>query len=150
MIGVIPGPKEPIRTMNSFLHPLVFDLLELWKGVVMKTASGSSVLVRGALTCVACDIPAARKVCGFVGHSATLGCSKCLKQFTTKTFGEKIDYSGFDRTSWTPRQLDNHRYYAVLISTKMLQVGLRRWLLKEVTVADFLFCWSCHISIPLE
>ncbi len=23
----------PVRTMNSFLQPLVFDLLELWKGV---------------------------------------------------------------------------------------------------------------------
>ncbi len=64
--------------------------MEGCKGVVMKTASGSSVLVRGALTCVACDIPAAR---GFVGHSATLGCSKCLKPFTTNAFGEKIDYN---------------------------------------------------------
>ena len=78
----------------------------------MKTADGSSGLVRAALNCVACDIPAARKVCGFVGHSANLACSKCLKVFPTKAFGEKSDYSGFDRTLWTPRQLENHRNYA--------------------------------------
>ena len=31
-----------------------------------------------ALIYVACDIPAAREVCEFVGHSALLGCSKCM------------------------------------------------------------------------
>ncbi len=68
VVGVIPGPKEPKKTMNSFLQPLVDELLQLWEGVVMKGANGINVLVRGALICVACDIPAARKVCGFLGH----------------------------------------------------------------------------------
>ena len=112
VVGIIPGPKEPERTMNSFLQPLVQELLDLWNGVLMKTANGSSVLVRAALTCVACDIPAARKVCGFVGHSATLACSKCLKKFSTKTFGDKSDFSGFDRSLWPSRQLESHRYHA--------------------------------------
>lgn len=67
LCGVIAGPKEPEKTMNSFLEPLVHDLQLLWKGVQMKTANHGTVLVRAALTCVACDIPAARKVCGFVG-----------------------------------------------------------------------------------
>ena len=98
VIGVIPGPKEPEKTVNSFLHPLVQELLQLWEGVVVKAPDGSSILVRAALTCVACDIPAARKVCGFLGHNALLGCSKCLKQFPTESFGQKPDFSGFDRS----------------------------------------------------
>ena len=59
------------------------------------------------LLCVACDIPASRKVCGFLGHSATLGCSKCLKQFPGQV-GQK-DYSGFDRSQWKARTFDYHK-----------------------------------------
>ena len=62
--------------------------------------------VRCALLGVSCDIPAGRK-CGFVGHSAKLGCSRCVKQFGG-TFGN-IDYSGFDRASWQPRSAPDHR-----------------------------------------
>ena len=36
----------------------------------MKTHNGYMVLVRAALLCVACDIPPARKVCGFMGHNS--------------------------------------------------------------------------------
>ncbi len=68
----------------------------MWSDVVLEI---DSVLVRAALICVACDIPAA---CKFVGHSAIKaikGCSKCLKSFSREHFGEKADFSGFDRES---------------------------------------------------
>ena len=68
LVGVIPGPHEPKLHTNSFLAPLVDDLQQLWDGVIMKTESNVPVIVRAALLCVACVIPAARKVCGFVGH----------------------------------------------------------------------------------
>lgn len=29
--GLIPGPKEPSLNVNSFLEPLVDDLLKLWR-----------------------------------------------------------------------------------------------------------------------
>ena len=48
--------------MNSYLTPLIRDLRFLWDGVQMKASLGNSVLVRAALLCLACDIPAARKV----------------------------------------------------------------------------------------
>ena len=32
---------------------------------------------------MACDIPASRKVGGFLSHSARLGCNKCLQNFST-------------------------------------------------------------------
>ena len=63
--------------------------------------------------CVACDMPAARKVCGFVGHNALRGCSKCLTVFPCASFGEKSDYSNFNRASWEFRDSDKHRDMAM-------------------------------------
>ena len=72
-----------------------------------------SIIVREALLCVGCDIPAARKVCGFLGHRATMGCSKCLLPFTTDRFGEKPDYYNFKRMEWTQRTNEHHRSEAL-------------------------------------
>ena len=58
--------------------------------------------IRCALMCVSCDILAGRKIWGFLGHSAHLGSSKCLKEFSG-TVGS-MDYSGFDRHSWKLRR----------------------------------------------
>ena len=49
----------------------------------------------------------ARKVSGFVGHSAYCACSR-LKPFPTAVFGEKPDYSGFCRGTWLPRTTESH------------------------------------------
>ena len=35
IVGVIPGPSEPSKTVNTYLRPLVTDLLALWSGVSM-------------------------------------------------------------------------------------------------------------------
>ena len=78
LLGIIPGPKEPTKVINSFLQPFIKELLSLWRGVVMSTAQGLQVLVRAAILCCGCDVPAARKVCGFKSCSAYMGCSKCL------------------------------------------------------------------------
>ena len=86
LVGILPGPHEPSKTMNDYLKPLVDELLELWQGVIMKSASKTDMMVRAALLCTACDIPASRKVSGFVGHNALHGCSKCLKSFPTSSF----------------------------------------------------------------
>lgn len=68
LVGIIPGPHEPSKTVNSFLYPLVEELKNLWTGIVMSIPQNIPVVVRAMLICVACDIPAARKVCGFVSH----------------------------------------------------------------------------------
>ena len=36
------------------------------------------------------------------------GCSKCLKEFVTTSFGNKPDYSGFSVDSWPKRNLAVH------------------------------------------
>ena len=71
-VGIIPGPSEPHSTVNSYLAPLQQELIKGWnEGFVMEIPDRGGgvreVPVRLALTCVACDIPAARKVCGFFG-----------------------------------------------------------------------------------
>ncbi len=108
LLGLIPGPKEPPLTINTYLTPLVSDLLLLWDGLSFDTHDYSSQTIRCALLCVACDLPAGRKVCGFVSHSANLGCSRCYRTFGTGVFGE-LDYSGFDRESWVHRSNKKHR-----------------------------------------
>lgn len=113
LVGIIPGPHEPSKTMNSYLKPLVDELKELWEGVIMQSISKTQVIVRAALLCTACDIPAARKVSGFVGHNAVRACSRCLKQFPTASFGEKPDYTGFDRTAWPKRSEELHRKHSM-------------------------------------
>ena len=35
LLGIIPGPSEPKRTMNSYLGPFVRDMLEFWEGEKM-------------------------------------------------------------------------------------------------------------------
>ncbi len=108
-IIIIPGPKEPNLTMNSYLTPLVLELKEAWShGFVVATSHNTPITVRLALSCVTCDIPASRKVSGFLGHNAAFGCNKCLKKLIVE-FGKRTDYSGFDRENWPARSEEQHR-----------------------------------------
>lgn len=66
LVGIIPGPKEPKLTINSYLDPLVDELKEFWSGVNVILPSGNNITVCVCLICVTCDVPAIRKVCGFV------------------------------------------------------------------------------------
>ena len=108
LLGIIPGPCEPPRDVNQYLRPLVKELLELYSGVKMAVHGKQELqVVRCALIGVPCDMPAGRKACGFLSHSALLGCTKCLKVFPGSV-GNK-DYSGFDREKWKARTDADHR-----------------------------------------
>ena len=108
LLGIIQGPSEPKRDVNSFLRPLVSELLDLWKGVPMHVHGyNSKQTIRCALICISSDMPASRKACGFLSHVANLGCSKCKKQFSGG-FGNR-DYSGFDISNWPHRNIEDHR-----------------------------------------
>ena len=96
IIGLIPGPSEPPHDINSYLSPLVQDLLELWERGISLTYCGKEVTVHTALLCLACDVPAARKTGGFLSHSARQGCSKCTKTFTYDKDQQRTNFSGFD------------------------------------------------------
>ena len=83
LVGIIPGPHEPKLTINSYLEPLVAELNLLWKDGITVRAHGALTgeVYHGALLCVGCDVPAARKVCSFTGHASCKGCSKCTRYF---------------------------------------------------------------------
>ena len=96
LVWIMPGPPESSLTINSCLSPLVLELQEAWTtGFKVSSPHGIPVTNKFAPSCVACDIPASRKVSGFLGHSAALGCSKCLKNFGNHTDGTR-DCSGYD------------------------------------------------------
>jgi hypothetical protein len=71
LVGLIPGPNEPSLKVNSYLEPLVDELNVLWEeGIMIKSPDypTQQLLMKAALLCVACDIPAARNVCAFLGY----------------------------------------------------------------------------------
>ena len=107
LVGILPGPKEPKLTVNTYLEPLVNDLMEFWSGVRLYVNGCGETIVRCALLCVACDSPAGRKACGFLGHTANLGCTKCTKVFSGPVGFKK--YSGFEKSEWIPRTNETHR-----------------------------------------
>ena len=108
LAGLIPGPSEPKGSINSYLTPHVSELLSLWSGVTFTLPNNSTRVIRCALLCVACDLPAGRKVCVFFCYVANLGCSRCYCNFGTGVFG-KQNYSGFNRDTWVYRSNLKHR-----------------------------------------
>ena len=82
----------------------------MWNGTTLYVYTSyriKSESVRCAILCVCCDLPAASKTCGFLGHGANLSCSKCLK-VSLGEVGNK-DYSGFDRSDWPKCDDTQHR-----------------------------------------
>lgn len=105
---------------------------------------------------MSCDLPAVRKVCGFASYSAILGCSKCLHKFKSGQFGQKLDYSGYDRTGWPVQTLSEHRemaakYLMVKSSAEKQRVlsklGVRYFLLLELPYFDPI-CF--HVIDPMH
>ena len=156
LLGVIPGPKEPSLHINTLLEPLVKEMMSLWTGVVMNIAQGVQTLVRGALLCCGCDVPAARKVCSFLAHNAYRGCSRCLLPFPTITFGEKADYTNTDRSQWPPRAIESHKQHALAYKCCNTQAAReeleRRYGMVYITQYSMSYLISilpvCALSIP--
>lgn len=111
LVGIIPGPKEPSLTINAYLAPLVLELQDAYKGLIITTSVDSverRVCIRAVIGCVTCDIPASRKLCGFLSHGANMGCNKCTKAFPSIGPGSR-NYAGFDRENWIMRSVENHK-----------------------------------------
>ncbi len=113
LAGIIPGPSEPEISVNSFLDPLVDELNMLWKGVNMKLQHCEKK-VRAAVLCTGCDIPAGKKVGGFMGFGSSYGCSRCFKLFEGEGF--RKSYADFDRSAWPKRTNIEHRRHVQQIT----------------------------------
>ena len=75
--------------------------------------SSTKQFVRALLICISCDLPATRKICGFQNFNAKHGCSKCLKEFPTISFGSKPNYGGYERQNWLLRDNSMHKSKAL-------------------------------------
>lgn len=112
LAGIIPGPNEPpLTALNHYLTPLVSELLEFWHPGVQFSRTHKfpgGRLVRCALICVVCDLPAARKTGGFAASSHNHFCAIC--HCTRKKQG----YNNLNYGSWERRTNDDCRQAAEL------------------------------------
>ena len=111
LVGIIPALKHEPKSLNHFLEPAVDELNALWKGVKVNTykSPSTAVEIQAAVLCFASDIPAARKLCGFLGHCPKRGSSHCNKEFPGG-FGEQKNYGCFvDRGEWPKSSSEQHR-----------------------------------------
>ncbi len=94
--GIIPGPVEPKLTEgNHFLRPLVDNLEIAWKcGILYTHVTGR--LIRLAVACAVCDLPAARKISCLAGVRSDYICSVC------KLHGQG-ELGNLDYNAWRPR-----------------------------------------------
>jgi hypothetical protein len=128
LVGMIPGPGEPTDDqLQNFLRPMIAELNTLYGGMMMPTYQNrNGEMVRVALMSVNCDIPAARKVAGFMGQSAHKACNKCSTVFSRISTGAnstKPDFSDFDDEHWILRNNTQQRQeaYAWLNATHITQ-----------------------------
>jgi hypothetical protein len=108
LVGIIPGPTEPkLHEINHFLRPLVDDFQKLWNPGVFFTCTSAfplGRLVRAIIGPLVADLPASRKVAGFLGHGANLFCSFCqLPSF---------NICNFDKSTWKRHTWEDHIRYA--------------------------------------
>ncbi len=96
-----PVMHEPAKHINTYLQPFI-NTLGWCQSVKFKHK------VRCALLCVACDMPGGRKKCGFLAHSAILGCSKCFKNFP-----------GLVGENWTKRTMQDYRQSSIKMQDKI-------------------------------
>lgn len=77
-LGVIPGPKKP-KDFDSFLWPVVKELLELAKGVKAYDVLTSEVFALQAyLILIFGDMPAVSMVMCMKGHNGLFPCCMCM------------------------------------------------------------------------
>ena len=93
-LAVIPGPKEPkLHRINNYLYPIINQLNRLWEGYHIKTHEYSNGhFIRGAVIGCSCDVPASRKLCGFI--SARIACYRCYK--SANFVNNQPNFGGFE------------------------------------------------------
>jgi hypothetical protein len=80
LIALLPGLNEVSKhKINHYLAAIVDELLYLWTGITLNRTfeykNGRNICA--ALILVSCDIPAARKICGYASVLAL--CYRCKK-----------------------------------------------------------------------
>lgn len=125
LVGLIPGPKEPSLSIDSYLQPFIDELKSIYsEGLVVSTPQRTHVTIRIAVSCICCDIPATRKVSGFLSHNAKLGCNKCYKEFGISESYTSAGTSEYDRASWKLRTAEEHHLHCKEILSQVTKSGI--------------------------
>ncbi|KAF5343964.1 hypothetical protein D9757_015004 [Collybiopsis confluens] len=111
--AIIPGPFEPkandkVDELDHFLRPVIKQFVQTWRpGLrISRTAmSESEATVEAGILLSVNDLPAARKVAGFAGHTSQFICSVC------RLFGKQSLFNT-DHSQWIPRDKDELRHWA--------------------------------------
>lgn len=93
-LAVIPGPNEPkLHEINNYLYPVIKQLNQLWDGYdVITHEHNNGRFVRGAVIGCSSDVPATRKLCGFI--SARIACYRCYK--SANFVNNQSNFGGFE------------------------------------------------------
>ena len=73
LLGILPGPKEPELNINTYLQPMIEELLEFEQGVMLQDYSFMGNNYRFRLFGCSSDLPATRKLGGFLSFHARQG-----------------------------------------------------------------------------
>ncbi|XP_044173181.1 uncharacterized protein LOC122957236 [Acropora millepora] len=80
LIGLIPGPSEPQGHVNTYLSPIIDDLITLYSGIQINSLGPRKIFSRSILLPILADLPASRKMSQYKSHKADLPCDKCCFQ----------------------------------------------------------------------
>ena len=116
LVGVLPGGTEKDVSLNTYLEPLVDELLRMQPvgpGVRIATRlHPAGIPVRAALICVLCDMPASRKVSGFTSFHSIMGCTRCKRDAAAvpavPASERKVDRAKVVRHDEVPERLQDH------------------------------------------
>ena len=78
LVGLMPGPKEPKLSLDIYLRPIVADLLSPADGKHFQDYSHTGNIYRYRLLTCSSDLPAARRLGGFLSYHAQHGKSSKL------------------------------------------------------------------------
>lgn len=138
LVEILTGPDEPDKeAIRFYFQRLTEELIELMDGIDMYVFDKKDKqLVKAALTQIASDLPASRKLIGMTGHSAGEACHRCDVNFNEldKKFGvESLE-------GITQRSMAEHK------------INAKKWLLEPVKSRreDIAKATGCRYSPLLE
>ena len=104
LLGIIPNLTKEPSTLEYLLRPLIEELKIFYEDGIHLPKTDR--LIRCVLICVTCDLPAIRKVGGFLSHSTKFGCSWCKLDFGGGQ-GKNIG-RGWIKGNWPRRSQHQH------------------------------------------
>ena len=87
--------SRPNRTKEAHQHIFIEEQKQLYTGALIPNPYSfrGTTLSRAIISCVSCDIPATRKVCGFYGQDRSTASLTAIIAFVFFTAPQEVSYS---------------------------------------------------------